>query len=36
MRTFEQFKRQVKQLLEAHNARNPKVFGSVLRGDGSR
>lgn len=36
MKTFELLKRhaqQIKQLVSAHNARNPKVFGSVLHGD---
>ena len=36
MQTIEMLKQraqQIRQLVEAHNARNPKVFGSVLHGD---
>ena len=36
MQTFKLLQRQaqqIRQLVEAHNARNPRVFGSVLRGD---
>lgn len=36
METFELLKhhaQQIKQLVGAHNARNPRVFGSVLHGD---